>query len=661
MAFRLPTQAPPRRTTSYSHPQPSPALDVPPASSQLPDDESTQWVLFSPSQPSTTARTHTNSTERTAGASRLSDLNDSFGTQTRSVFELGDDDDVDEDEDEGDNVGEQGDNDNDNDMLDEEGTELDSLDDGLHAFRAPSLVDDESPAQQQQLDQASPAAAAVLPTHDGLGSFQASSQTVQDHLWQHEQYNPQRRPELRLRRQSSVQRHLDMVAEQEQMTNAERERWQRIEKWRMEQSRALLQEVERETRRRRRRTSRASRTSDQVSSASFSSARHQRVRSESLQSVPETPDERPASLSSSSSQATEPGTDEPFWRRITRKVIRDLIGIDDSVLSVIFGESLPDDVLNQEYDNDNDTDTDTPAGTGSTALKMDEAIRRELGSSVSDDQNHWQTKLLQRIAHELGVLVHQLCEHPGAFTTYLNLSKDISNEYAGIPISRTEDDTQNRPARTSVPSTTTETTNDDSVLSPHFGPTLPDPSGREHAAQWGIEEDDPVGEPLSESARLQQEKEYWERELDIMMVFRYLRNRFSDRNNSTDSTTTTSPSSHRQPQDASRRAAIIRQHHPLVARAQSRSQAQHSRRQSQHSAAAAAASAGPTGISSPLLRQNFRRPSSSCASHSAKLSAISSRRPLTASSRNYWDIGGSVESGSAIAPVGGGMGSWGDV
>lgn len=661
MAFRLPTQAPPRRTTSYSHPQPSPALDVPPASSQLPDDESTQWVLFSPSQPSTTARTHTNSTERTAGASRLSDLDDSFGTQTRSVFELGDDDDVDEDEDEGDNVGEQGDNDNDNDILDEEGTELDSLDDGLHAFRAPSLVDDESPAQQQQLDQASPAAAAVLPTHDGLGSFQASSQTVQDHLWQHEQYNPQRRPELRLRRQSSVQRHLDMVAEQEQMTNAERERWQRIEKWRMEQSRALLQEVERETRRRRRRTSRASRTSDQVSSASFSSARHQRVRSESLQSVPETPDERPASLSSSSSQATEPGTDEPFWRRITRKVIRDLIGIDDSVLSVIFGESLPDDVLNQEYDNDNDTDTDTPAGTGSTALKMDEAIRRELGSSVSDDQNHWQTKLLQRIAHELGVLVHQLCEHPGAFTTYLNLSKDISNEYAGIPISRTEDDTQNRPARTSVPSTTTETTNDDSVLSPHFGPTLPDPSGREHAAQWGIEEDDPVGEPLSESARLQQEKEYWERELDIMMVFRYLRNRFSDRNNNTDSTTTTSPSSHRQPQDASRRAAIIRQHHPLVARAQSRSQAQHSRRQSQHSAAAAAASAGPTGISSPLLRQNFRRPSSSCASHSAKLSAISSRRTLTGSSRNYWDIGGSVESGSAIAPVGGGMGSWGDV
>jgi hypothetical protein len=137
-----------------------------------------------------------------------------------------------------------------------------------------------------------------------------------------------------------------------------------------------------------------------------------------------------------------------------------------------------------------------------------------------------------------------------------------------------------------------------------------------------------------------------------MMVFRYLRNRFSHRGSNADSH---SPPSRRPPQDASRRAAIIRQHHPLVARAHSRSQAQ-VRRQSQHSTH----QPGPTGLSSPLLRQQFRRPSSSC-SQSAKLSAISSRRTLTGSSRNYWDIGGSVDSGSAIAPVGAGLGSWGDV
>lgn len=335
------------------------------------------------------------------------------------------------------------------------------------------------------------------------------------------------------------------------------------------------------------------------------------------------------------------------------------MGIDDTVLSVIFGESLPDDPLNQEL----------------REMDMNERIRRELDSYGFGDQNHWQPKLLQRIARELGILVHQLCEQPGAFATYLNMSNQIGNEYAGMPLDRrteTKEDAQSRPSRTRAPSTSLEdTNNDESIPSPHFSPTLPEPSGREHAAQWGIEDDDDRMAGTPESVRLQQEKDYWESDLDVMMVFRYLRNRFgrSGNNSSSNSSsaTTTAPSSttasrisHRrqaQSQDASRRAAIIRQHHPLVAHAHSRSEAQ-TRRQSQHSAAV---SGTGTGISSPILRQNFRRPSSSCASHSAKLSTISSRRTMTGSSRNYWDIGGSVDSGSAIAPVGGGMGAWGDV
>ena len=642
MALRLPTQVP-RRTTSYPQSPPFPVLDVPASSQQPDDDESTQWVLFSPSQAqSTTTRTRTNSTERTAGASRVSDFA-SFGTgvQTRSVFDLEGVEDANEEEEQ------------DNDIDDEDGTELDSLDDGLHAFRAPSLVDEPS-ARWNNLDEDQPqvdedpgqVTPAVLPTHDGLGSFQASSQTVQDKLWQHEQYNPQRRgPGQRLRRQSSVQRHLDMVAEQEQMTTAERERWQRVEKWRMEQSRVLLQEVERETRRKRRRNSRVSGAGSQMSSA------HRRVQSESTRSI----SEPQGSLSSSlSSESTESGTDESFWKRITRKVIRDLIGIDDSVLSVIFGESLPDEALGENYDKDNDY-----RSARYDALNLNDKIARELDTSESDGQNQWQTKLLQRIAHELGVLVHQLCDHPGAFTTYLNMSSEIKNEYAGMPLNRpAEEETQTRP-RTVASSA--ETNNEDPILSPRFSPTLPEPSGREHAAHWGIEEDDPVSD---ESIRVQQEKDYWERELDIMVVFRYLRNRFSSRggnytahksSNSTRSAVTTTPTtsymqSRRVSQDASRRAAIIRQHHPLVAQSQSR--------QSRHSASA---SAGAAGVSSPILRQHFRRASSSCASQSAKLSTISSRRMMTGSSRNYWDIGGSVDSGSAVAPVGGGLGSWGDV
>ncbi|KAL4896879.1 hypothetical protein BDV59DRAFT_169230 [Aspergillus ambiguus] len=611
MAFRLPPQIPARQR-SISASQPRPTVEVPPSLSQVPENESTEWVLFSPSQASTTARTHTTSTERTprtTGASRISDFG-SFGTPTRSAW--GQENDADDALDE---------------SLDEDGTELDSLDDGLHAFRSPSPNHESS----SRWDQGAPA---VLPAHDGLGSFHASSQTVQEQLWQHEQYNPRRRPEPLPRRYSSIQQQLDSIPDEEP-PNMERDRWQRIEKWRMDQSRALLQEIERETRRRR--NSRISRQSER-------SVTH-----------PDISDMPPGVLSTTSENLSSPsngedGQDEPFWRRITRKVIRDLIGIDDSLLSVIFGETLP---------SMEDDEKRSSAGSDHN-LNMDEVLKGEL-DAFPDDNSLWQSKLLQRIAHELGVLVHQLCEHPGAFTTYLNMTNEVPNQYAGMPLGRLPEEVEPQPYSTSGgPLAYAEAqSNGTSTLSPQFSPTLRDPSGREHAAQWGIEDEDlpsrlgNLPEQLSEPARLQREKEYWERELDVMMVFRYLRNRFSRRGNNPDAHY--SPS-RRSSQDASRRAAIIRQHHPLVARAHSRSQAQ-LRRQSQYSAA----HTGPTGISSPLLRQHFRRSSSSCASQSAKLSAISSRRTLTGSSRNYWDIGGSVDSGSAVAPVGAGLGAWGDV
>jgi hypothetical protein len=594
MAFRLPPQVA-RRRNSYSAQQ-VPELDIPSPVSQLFENESTQWVLFSPPQPST-ARTHTTSTERTprtTGASRLSDFG-SLGTATRSILGFeGDDTEGDVEE-----------------PLDEDGTELDSLDDGLHAFRAPSVTQEST----SRLNQSTPA---VLPAHDGLGSFHASSQPVQEQLWQHEQFNPRRRGDVRLRRRSSVHRQLDTIEDREQV-DMEHERWQRIEKWRMDQSRALLQEIERETRRRRR-NSRVSVLTDQVAP--------QPIVSGTSDGVSETPKE---DLLQPQQESEE---DESFWRRITRKVIRDLIGIDDSLLSVIFGESLP----------DMGSDDSKSAGTDNT-LNLNETLR-EL-DSMPDEQGLWQSKLLQRIARELGILVHHLCEHPGAFTTYLNVTNEIPNEYAGIPLDRLAEEKDAAPQGASAePALHTAMSSQDSIMSPQFSPTMRDPTGKEHAAHWGIEdEDDANREPLPESARLQQEKEYWERELDVMMVFRYLRNRFGRRGSNADST---HASSRRHPQDASRRAAIIRQHHPLVARAHSRSQAQ-LRRQS-----------GPTGITSPLLRQHLHRPSSSCASQT-KLSALSSRRTLTSSSRNYWDIGGSIDSASAIAPpVAAGVGLWGD-
>ncbi|KAJ5084082.1 hypothetical protein NUU61_008661 [Penicillium alfredii] len=592
MAFQLPTQVP-RRRTSYPHPQPSTALDIPLSPHDQPDDDTTQWVLFSP-----TARTQTTSTERTqtAGISRLSDFG-SFGTATRSATA------PEGDVDDGDAL---------DDQLDEDGTELDSLDDGLQAFRAPSLP----PTSPTRLDQGPPA---MLPAHDGLGSFQASSQPVQDQLWQHEQYNPQRHSEIQLqpRRRSSVQRHLDTV--DESGVDVERERWQRIEKWRMDQSRVLLQEIERETRRRR--NSRVSR----------SSARR------SVGVLHDGTSEMPKETASSD---VDSETDESFWRRLTRTVIRDLIGIDDSLLCVIFGETLRSD------EQARDPPPEEP-------LDMETVLARE-PEPEHGDPPMWQTRVLQRIAHELGALMSQLCEHPGAFTTYYQMTKEISNEYAGMSLNRQGDSSAQRPAE-SVATPPTDTAAGDSMPSPYFLPTLQDPS-REHEAQWGIEEDDPAGaDPLSESTRLQQEQEYWERGLDVRMVYRYLRSRFS-RRGYMPSDTHTSSQPRRPPQDASRRAAIIRHHHPLVAHAHAHSHSQsQSRRVSQFSGVS-----GPMGVSSPLLRQHLRRPGSSCASQSAKLSAISSRRTLTGSSRNYWDIGGSVESSSAIG-VGAGLGTWGEV
>ncbi|EKV11495.1 hypothetical protein Pdw03_2379 [Penicillium digitatum] len=585
MAFQAPTQVP-RRRTSYSTPHP-PTLTIPSPSPEQRDDNTAKWVLFSP-----TARTHTTSTDRTrtVGPERLSDFGSFAAIQSISGAAANDDDENALD-----------------DQLDEDGTELDSLDDGLHAFRAPELA----PASLTRFDQGPPA---MLPAHDGLGSFQASSQAVQDQLWQHEQYNPQRPAygHLHRRRNSSVQRHLDTVEEGD--ANFERERWQRIEEWRMDQSRALLQEIERETRQRR-----SSLNSQSSLHHSIDHSTQTRVSDVLLRDI---------SLSKDVSE-----DDDSFWRRITRTVIRDLIGIDDSLLSVIFGETLP---------------LDAQSRTQEDPLDMETLLAREPEPEFGDS-SLWQAKVLQTIAHELGILVHQLCEHPGAFSTYYQMTKDISAEYAGMSLHRlAESEISQQPAESTV-SISADTTGA-SMLSPQFLPTLRG-SNRDHEAQWGIDEDPKRSEQLPESTKRQHESEYWESGLDVMMVFRYLRNRFSRRGYMPNETNT--PTSPCLPQDASRRAAIIRQHHPLVARAYSQSQTPN-RRASQFSGVSNTA-----GVSSPLVRPHPRRPGSSCASQSAKLSAISSRRTMTSSSRNYWDIGGS-ETNSAIG-VGAGLGNWGEV
>ncbi|PGH36523.1 hypothetical protein GX50_00559 [[Emmonsia] crescens] len=671
MAFRLPTHPPQRQQPYTGASQPSSlearsaaAYHQHPQQQQQQVEESTEWVLFSPSQAgSTTARTHTTSTDRTrtAGLSRVSDFG-SLDTAAQS-----EDDELDEDE------------------LEDDTTEFDSLDDGLHAFREPA-------GYRMTSTLAGPHDSAILPAHDGLGLFAPSSQDVQDQLWQHEQYNPRRRGDGRHRRRSSVQRSLETV-EEIQAREIERDRWLRIEQWRMEQSRALLQEIEKETRRRR--NSRASHAGERL-------VARQALRSDIGEINWETNACEAGTQEARDTQAVESqddddaAADESFWRRITRKVIRDLIGIDDSLLSVILGESL---VLTEKGEQDEASAlnnlSDSALDDLHEPLDMDQVMKDVDDAPQTDD--YWHERLLERIARELGILVHQLCEHPGAFSTYVRSSASISKQYAGIPISSPPSNTTSstpRPLPLSRSTSNNTTSNPASTYSPQFefGPTLQDAATTTHAALFGIEEEAPAaaghippiaqsrsGEALSEAARLEREREYWERELDIKMVFHFLRNRFSknipftsdDNNRNTSprrrSSATTFSTYPTNQQDPSHRAAIIRQHHPLVARAHARSQSQVQRamtRQQARQSSTSVSSSVVAGAASPILRHHIRRSSSSCASQSAKMSVVSAKRTMaggSGSSRHYWDIGGSVGSGSVVVSAVGGTGSWGDI
>ncbi|KAF2000520.1 hypothetical protein P154DRAFT_196206 [Amniculicola lignicola CBS 123094] len=597
MAFRQHHRPQPSRQLSFHSPEP--VAEVEPASSPLRKralDESEEWVLFSPTAPSATARTTTTSTERTprtAGLSRLSDFG-SLDTRARSDQEYEDDD-----------LNSQG-------LETEEGGELDSLDDGLHAFHEPSEYGAPLRALQQSGD-------TVLPTHDGLGTFQPDG-GLQDQLWQFERQPSRRRPHAR--RRSSVQRRLDALEETDEVVQ-DLDRRQRIEHWRLEQSRALLEEIEKETRRRRRQS--------MVSAA--------RSRSDSVQQERQLASVASVAQDVSDGQSVSSDDKEQlsFWQRLTRRVIRDLFAIDDDTLSVIFGESLPEEAQTPL--------SSTPKGK----IHVDDTVQSLEISSFPGEP--WEHRLLERIARELGILVNQITDHPGAFSTYQATQE--APEYAGMS-------TKPAPA-TLANSKSAGTTLPSSSSGPHFTPTYTtqQPSNTySEASLWGIEEEpdiDPLDSfrnpqaspPVNTAEELVREQEYWERELDVKMVFNFLVRRFSGRRYSNSSQHRRSLSAPGQPRAPSttatnteavsaRRAAIIRQHHPLVSRNAERALPSSSlAREGRRKEVIYRTHFNPASLRNPVLRS-----SSSCASHSTKKSKRSA---------NYWDIGGSVGSGSVIA------------
>ncbi|RDL37736.1 Uncharacterized protein BP5553_05169 [Venustampulla echinocandica] len=587
----------PRPQRIYTAPEETQAAALAPQSQQIADSQ--EWVLFSPSATSTTDRTYATSSDPTctAGHSQISHVG-SVGTGARS-YGYGFDD--------GGGHTEDG----------EEDGELDSLDSHLQEFRTePSVYRSEETRDNQQ------AGGTVLPTHDGLGSFRVHQtlmgDEVQEQLYAFERYNPRRVK----RRRDSVELG---VAELESERVVEAERTRRIEKWRMEQSQLLVDEIQKETRRRGR---------------SLSTEKMSRMDDREQDDMATLSDVGPSGHGEGELADDDNGS---FWRRVTKRVIQDLIGIDDDLLSIIFGEALPD---------DDELLSSPPANRSAASANV-------LAHTNQLEQSSWEYRLLERIARELGILVNHLTEHPDAFSTYLR-SQQGPLPYAGLPVIPESSRDQALP---SVSQTNTSAV-PNTPVDPHFIPTLqtaqprPIPNGNT-SFHSPLADADATPRASHLPSQPQLSREEWERDLDVKMVFRYLRSRFISRFGSPDSASiepgldfSTAGTSHlatASTADTAARAARVRQHHPLVSRFENRRRSVERRTWK----------ASVPGGASAVARSHAKRGSSTCASERLSLSA---KRNSGSSSRHYWDWGAgqSVGSGSLIASTGV-MGSWGEV
>jgi hypothetical protein len=508
----------------------------------------------------------------------------------------------------------------------EDDGELDSLDSHLPDFR--EFLDPYSYNGQQVAAQSVP----VLPAHDGLGSFQArgpsaSGVDVQNQLYAFEHYNPRRLK----RRRESLEAGQTLI----DGGNAEEvDRMRRIESWRLEHSQFLLAEIRRETRRRR------------LSEASFQKLRAKIFDAEDVATLSAVGEEDDADRPMASSEWHEQDESEGFWGRLTRRVIQDILGIDYNSLSIIFGEALPD--LEKEADS-------TPEASNSkTAVAVSGPARLKAAESHYDSNR--QLRALDRISRELGLLMQQLStHHPGAFATYARVQQ-AALPYAGLPV---------------IPeAVTAETAQADAAQSKaeasragasQFQPTIPAnmrPEIRDepvNAAPSSVANQASASANATGPATFTQRE--WEQDLDIKLVFRYLRSRFSSSNSSSTPQPFTAGTSHlatSSTQDVAAKAARVRQYHPLVSRA-------HQPGTKHRTHAFKPGISSVSGLPAPLLR----RTSGSCASQSTRLSARLSSVGSRHSSRHYWDVGagaggGSIGTGSIVASVGP-MGSWGEV
>jgi len=356
----------------------------------------------------------------------------------------------------------------------------------------------------------------MLPMHDGLGTFPSSSGVISG--------------------LKSLEESLRMVAEAAgKGTSSDIN--VRIQKWREEQQQALLDEIQSASRRR------TSLFSGSIRGGELKDEDEASMNIEGLEAEVKEVEKRtsksaPTQSNSGASTATNGDAhEETLWRRITRRFIRDIMGIDDDLLQVLFGEALPEEA---------------------TASFLAEGGR--LGSEAEE-------RLLNRIARELGVMVNQYTPHPAsdgrAFSTIAGKVEsqdglaDDNDDGVKTPQRPPPAQQYQQEEPTSIPQPRPRSQSTASTSSiPHyqFAPTLPPlQQSPHHPTLWNIEE--LLQEEKAAKAEAAKRKEYWEQELGVRVFFSFLKSRFYPSSSSSAPTSTASTES---------AAGIM---HPLIPRA----------------------------------------------------------------------------------------------
>lgn len=456
--------------------------------------DSQEWILFEPSSEDTAESLQNTSSMRTltVGFSQISD----FESLETGAWSFNEDEEIDENDEE---------------------EELDSLDSHLPEFRnEPGVHSNSEPGPS----------GTILPTHDGLGGFRLDMKMTDEgskqHLHGFERFNSR---QVKMGEESAKIDLMDLDAGQAQKAELLR----RIELWRLEQSN-LIHGIHRE------------------SLQQGSGAQNNERKSKKEGMVQETV----ASLSDLGT-TTSHDESESLFIRITRKFIQDLIGIDDNLLSVLFGESL--------------------------ACDIEPSCTSDLQSTPNKEYDNisWELKILERIACELGTIASKISAHPTRFKSFLNSSNNSSTFPDMLMVPDTEKNNTAIPNNVRYDSSVTSR-----PLEPLFKPTIRKQAQRNAdsttSAASQITDEGEIKVRAGTTSKRELTREEWERDLDLKLVFRYICDRVatkfspstpsasihsSPKNNATESTKKRAAAS---TMNICSCTAIVGQCHPLITR-----------------------------------------------------------------------------------------------